>query len=243
MGHDGPVGMDVYAGPLSRYLAGDWATLVEQSAEASGRPALVLRPDTGPAMTAAESHAAALRWQGAVARQLGRDDVHWSDDPTAPYATDKPGLDGYAGVLLLAAYDERPHLDPRRSAPPGAPDSVTTFTAAPAYLAAQAEGAIRFSNLLHHAEWWLPVPKDVSTFVAARPAGPEARVGTVAMLLLELEALRERYGLDDDHLQDVRRYGPPPDGDPWNWGRFGLAAMLPLVRWAAAAGHPVILDY
>ena len=34
------MGLDVYAGPLTRYLAGDWLTIVQQAGLASGREVL-----------------------------------------------------------------------------------------------------------------------------------------------------------------------------------------------------------
>ncbi len=237
------MGMDVYVGPLSRYLARDWQTIVEQAGEASGRPVQVLRPDGGEPPSPVEALEASRRFQHQVAEQIGRDDIGWPDDPSWPYATDKPDWDGYAGLLLLAAYDERPHLDPRRASPPRPADSVKRFTEAPAYVAAEDERPLRYSTLLHHVEWWLPIPDDVHIFVTARPSGEEARVGSVEMLHLELDVLRKRYGLTEEHLAGIRRHGPPHDEDPWNWGRFGLACLLPLVGWAREARHPVLLDY
>ena len=237
------VGMDVYAGPLSRYVGGDWRTVAEQAAEAVGQRVGHARPNGQPALTPWKAHGVAVRWQGEITRQIGRGDLSWHDDPAAPYATDSPEWDGYAGLLLLAAYDERPHLDPRRSEPPGTPDSVRDFTDAPAYVATQKEGPLRYVSLLHHVEWWLPVPEQVHLFATTRPNGERAWVSSVGMLRLELDVLRTRYGLSEEHLAAIRSAGPPPDDDPWNWGRFALAAMLPLVRWAGAAGHPVILHY
>ncbi len=237
------MGMDVYVGPLSRYLARDWRTIVEQAGEASGRPVEVVRPEDDGPPSPDDALEASRAFQRQVAHELGRDDIGWADDPSWPYATDKPDWDGYAGVLLLAAYDERPHLDPRRQTPEQPLDSVKRFTEAPAYAAAEDERPLRYSTLLHHVEWWLPLPDDVHIFATERPGGQSARMGSVAMLDLELGVLRTRYGLTEDHLTGIRRHGPPDDEDPWNWGRFGLACLLPLVRWAREANHPVLLDY
>lgn len=39
------MGLDLYAGPVTRYLAGDWLTILQQMGEANGIDVVVSRPN------------------------------------------------------------------------------------------------------------------------------------------------------------------------------------------------------
>ena len=107
------VGLDIYAGPVTRYVAGDWLTIVQQAGAASGIPVEVIRPNE-PADAIHDTsvvEVAVGEWQGRLLQSL---DVvgDWADTADAPYSTDKPDWDGYGAVVLLAAGRERPDLAP-----------------------------------------------------------------------------------------------------------------------------------
>ncbi len=38
------MGLDIYAGPVSRYAGGGWQTIVEQAGAAAGMPVITVRP-------------------------------------------------------------------------------------------------------------------------------------------------------------------------------------------------------
>src|SRR5258708_1590693 len=70
-----------------------------------------------------------LRWQSRLCGALGGAQA-WAERADLPYWTDKPGWDGFGGMVLLAAYDERPDLWPESAEDPG------EFGSSPAYAAA-----------------------------------------------------------------------------------------------------------
>jgi hypothetical protein len=153
-----PVGLDLYVGPLTRYHLGDWLTAVQQIGQDMGITVEVdrHRPEPQEPITDPDQVLAVVRqWQSGLGEALGCQ-ADWPEDTTLPYWTDKPDWDGYGGLLLLAAYDERPDLRPDRSDSSGrqpATDQPRAYEEAPAYQAASAQPQ-RYPSLLRGAEWW-----------------------------------------------------------------------------------------
>ncbi|GAB3436701.1 hypothetical protein GCM10027517_07150 [Phycicoccus ginsengisoli] len=240
------MGMDVYVGPLARYLARDWMTTVQQVGAATGRPVQVLRPDDEPAPDRGSADAMAAAWQRELLEALGSD-TPWADRCDLPYWTDKPDWDGYGGLVLLAAYLERPDLEPspaRGLLRRARGDEPRDFGEAEAYRAASAAPK-RFPSLLGATQWWLPVETGGRVFRASRPDGPLTTMAPLSRLLLELKDLAEAIGLaDKDERLAIRAAGPPDRGaDVATCGRFGLSVFLPLAAHAYVERQPLVLDF
>src|SRR3954471_11068140 len=105
------MGLDIYVGPLCRYYAGDWETVVQRRAREQGIALNVVRAqpasadalrdpkDTLPIVTAwREGLALALKDEGVS--------LFWQEQPDGIYFTDKPAWDCYGDLLLWAAYSE-----------------------------------------------------------------------------------------------------------------------------------------
>jgi hypothetical protein len=108
------VGLDLYCGSLTRYHVGDWFTVVAQAAMASGVAVRVERTQAEPPDAIHDPdliHEAVLAWRRGLGEGLGVA-LDWPEDGDALYQTDKPDWDGYGAVVLLAAYDDQPHLNP-----------------------------------------------------------------------------------------------------------------------------------
>lgn len=240
------MGMDVYVGPLSRYLARDWLTLVQQVGAATGRRVQVLRREDPPAPDPEAAEAMVATWQRELLEALGSD-TPWGEHRELPYWTDKPDWDGYGGLVLLAAYLERPELVPvQRGGFLRRPhtDDPRDFQRAEAYQAASA-APTRFLSLLGGTEWWLPVETRGRVFRAPRPDGPVTTMAPLSRLLLELKDIAEAIGLTDrEERAAIRAAGPPdPDADVETCARFGLSTLLPLAGKAYVERQPLLLDF
>src|SRR5260221_13827342 len=118
--HGRRMGLGVYVGPLTRYHMGDWGLIAQQAGEQLGMKVPIVRPRPEPADAITDPAAvldAVLGWQSRLCAALGGAAVARTRRPA--YWTDKPGWDGYGGLVLLAAYDERPDLRPEAGEDPG----------------------------------------------------------------------------------------------------------------------------
>lgn len=240
------MGMDVYVGPLTRYLLGEWLTVVQQAGLANGVQVQVLRPQTNEPADPAEVEARLSAWQLELMGALGGG-TPWSDDPDLPYWTDKPDWDGYGGLVLAAAYAECPELAPtgrrgvfRRAVA----DDPREFEKSAAYMEAS-KAPKRFRTLLHGTQWWLPVETAGRAFRAPGPDGETRMMAPVSALLTELRDLSEVMGLTDrDERNAIRQAGPPEARDDVDsYARFGLAVFLGLAAKAYIERQPLLLDY
>jgi len=262
------VGLDIYAGPVSRYAGGGWQTIVEQAGAAAGMPVITVRP--GESMQDLMSRALAeggdapireirmtdiqprtqpiAEWKAGVLRSLGLNE-EWDDRPDGEYYTDKPGWEGYGAVVLLAAYDEHPELAPgakvkrvvgSRTVAAVAPGE---FGEADAYKAASAS-PLRYPTLLR-AEWCLPISGGPALFAAPTPGGKQVTMGHVSRLLEELHLLNERtLRLSAADTEKARRAVQPPDLASFeSMAPFGLSIITATAGFAAAHQVAWIMDY
>ena len=110
-----PVGLDVYAGSLTRYYSGNWDTIVQQTGRMQGFPVHMLRASAPKDVEKNQDkiQAAVLGWRDRLSKGLQvrlSSPLDWDESAEAPYATDKPGWDCYSALLLWAAYAEHPEL-------------------------------------------------------------------------------------------------------------------------------------
>lgn len=242
------MGLDVYVGPLTRYTLGDWLTVVQQAMRAAGHEARVVRaePEPDDVITDPAVVSDVVRsWRASLLGALGSPQG-WADEADLPYWTDKPDWDGYGGMVLLAAYDERPELRPgnrrglfRRQ---NGVDSPRAFLDAPAFKRASADPT-KYPTLLSGVEWWLPIEGAPTVFEAPRLTGEPTRMGRVDQLAAELTLLADAIGVEDE-LDQLRQAGPPDSlTDVEAAGRFGLAVFIELARTAQLAQQPLLLDY
>jgi hypothetical protein len=245
------VGLDVYVGPLTRYYAGTWKTVVQQAAEAAGMPFNVVRaaavPEdkiTDPVVIAD----AARMWQAVISQGL-ETNVSWPEGGDLPYWTDKPDWDGYGAVVLLAAYQVCPELSP--SPKRGLlsrkmnPELPRQFHESPAYRCAVKKGGGGYPSLLLGVEWWLPLESGPRVFEAADFGGKMRRMSRVDELRHELNRLNDAtLQLDSAAMSAARDWGPSaPDEPVSKLAPFGLSVMLPLAEQAEVSRQPMLLDY
>jgi hypothetical protein len=246
------MGLDIYAGPVSRYVCGDWSTIVQQVGAQQDIQVEVLRPNQplGASDDADVVASVVRQWQSEILAKLHTAAAGWVESADGPYLTDKPDWDGYGAVILLAAYIERPDLAPgaaRRQGlrrRPVTPTLPRDYPDAEAFKAASAAPA-RFPTLLTGAEWCLPIAVGPSVFEAESPHGTVLTMGSVDKLLNELKDLNScTLQLSASGLDNAFSLGPPrPHAQVDEVAPFGLASLLKLAEFAVEHRVAWIMDY
>ena len=245
------MGLDLYAGPVSRYVAGDWKTIVQQAGEAAGTPVIVMRQNE-PADRVTDVNEvtkAVANWRQGLIRSLGLNE-EWDEDVGGDYYTDKPDWDGYGAVVLMAAYEEQPTLAPgskvRRLLGSSVVPAVAPaqFPEAQAFKAA-AQSPSRYPTLLTGAQWCLPLVGGPMVFRAPSPNGTPLTMGHVSRLAEELALLNQRtLRLSAADMESARQAGPSEPGSSVDaTAPFGLSVLMAAADFAASHRVAWIMDY
>ena len=234
------MGLDIYAGSVTRYVAGNWLTIVQQAGAASGQTVVMYRPNEPHDVErdADVVRGAVLAWRGGLLAAMDRRADDWVEDADAPYRSDKPAWSGYGAVVLLAAHLERPDLAPgtpvRKGLRRRAVDSVPpqAFANSEAFKAV-ATAPSRFPTLLRGAEWCLPIGPDGPIFEAPAPNGTAIRTGSVDRLLAELRDLNDNtLRLTPAEMEEAIAGPSGRSGSDAEYARFGLALLTELAEFA-----------
>ena len=194
------MGLDIYAGTLTRYYSHNWKTVVQQWAEENGYAFNRITPDGETAdneeeMSPAEIQAAVENWRDQILSAISQPGqppyTPWPEDNEKPYYTDKPDWDAFGAMLLVAAchtYDE--------PVPPTV-EKDWNFGEHP-LVARLGSDEERVWSLLRGATWWLPLP-DSFLFQAPLPTDDQAMIATLGGLRKELEKLNQlAWQADED---------------------------------------------
>lgn len=234
--------LDLYAGPLVRYYRDDWETVAQRWSRESGTPLTVIRPnvDPGPPPSVAEVLEALSAWRDFLNRGLAdklKHPIEWQEDPSGEYLTDRPGHDGYAALILWAAYAEEPSLTPPARVP-------SDYGEDPAFKAVAAEARkSAYGQLLHEVEIWLPVAFPFSCVVPHLGEG-EVGVGSVPTMREQLQSLNDHtWRANPADLERWRAAQPDRRGPLEAAAQFGFAVVEHVTRWAAEHRVPMKLDY
>jgi hypothetical protein len=253
------VRLDVYVGPLSRYYAGAWETIVEQEGRRLGRQVDAVRRTPFPSGDLQVVRRRVIEWQSGLSDTLmgsvGR--LSWAESPTDDYVTEKLDWAPFVSVCLLAAHadgleDRLPRLVPTGSRAMTLWDRLGRRTQAPEPLghrigrlfgrsSTYAPPPRRFSQIVG-PEIWLPL--DASAVIETNDAlGVRRTFGANGSLLAELRQLNaQTFRASDEGLAEWAR--DAPEGDAFEpAAHFGLAVMLSLAATAVDRRQPLVLDY
>lgn len=255
------MGLDIYAGTLTRYYSHNWKTAVQQWAEKNGYTFQKITP-SGPAADAEELSPVEIQrgvenWRDQILAAISQPSCAlWPEDNERPYYTDKPDWDAFGAMLLVAAchtYDEPV---------PRTVEKRWDFMKYPVMdrLASDEE---RVWSLFRGATWWLPLPGSFF-FQAPLPTGDTAVIGTVDGLREELEVLnRMVWQADEDTIliwTDTEGYPVDctmsPGGqyskadivehtqyDTESLAKYAFSMFWRAMRFAEEQQVPILLDY
>lgn len=259
------MGLDIYAGTLTRYYAHNWKTVVEQWAEENGYSFQRITADgqkspNGQEMSPFTIQKAIEDWRdqtlAAISRPRQKPYVPWPEDNEKPYFTNKPDWDAFGAMLLVAAchsYDE--------PVPPAVPKNWE-FMEHP-LIKRLSEDEEKIWSLFKGADWWLPLP-DGFMFQASLPTGNQAVIATTAALRMELEKLNSlAWQADENTIYNWSRTEGYPvdmetgsDGslternlqanmqyDTWSLAKFSFSIFYQALNFAEENQVPILLDY
>ncbi|MBR6044200.1 MAG: hypothetical protein IKP47_01055 [Ruminococcus sp.] len=255
------MGLDIYAGTMTRYYARNWLTSVQQWGLEHGMQVNIVRPEGQEDENIAspeEIIAGVTDWRRGLIEWLGDNiegEPHWSEDNDAtPYYTDKPDWDAAEALLLYACakwLGKEPPATVRKNFDVYETELYKEFTE-------RKQGAV---SLFDSELWWLPL-NDPLMFRVPLPTGQEKTLSTVGMLKLELDAInaiewnaseeeiiswRDSEGYPDDAyyskekgLQMLEKHD---EFDTVSLAKFAFSILWQAVTFAQEHGTCVIFDY
>lgn len=232
---------DLFVGSFTRYISGDWENLGQRAAREQGIAYKIIRDnetEEAPPPTD-EIQATVAEWRDALNQGL-RDQLtaplDWSEEKSAPYVTDRPGWEGYAAVLLLAAYDDAPDLKRPKFLP-------AEWGEDPAYQKAISDDSDTSYPAILMANLWLPGEFDF--MFGVEDLGGNARaVASTAALAEELQALNEStFKATKKQMDEWRKVAPAEGSTLEDYAKFGLAVMSAMVAESVKLNAPLMPDY
>lgn len=263
------MGLDIYAGPLTRYFSGDWMTVVQRMAAEQGLEVVTVRPGEGPQAAAGGGGVF-----GRLLRKLGlKSDPPPGEDEADPAAVQQLVVawrDQLLQALTDSGIDAQPWNESREAdyetdkpawdnyghlllwaayaectdlEPPG--EAVERWHDDPALQRVQStEHTTAYPSLLKGAEVWLPLDFG-GGFETSLPNERRVTFGSLPRLRAELAALNDATWRADDAVVTKWRGGEGVElHAPFAAkAQFGFSVVDALSRFAHDRRVPMLLDY
>jgi len=227
---------DVYVGPLSRYIAGDWKTLGQQMAEQQGLKFVKVTPKEGllSKWLKPKPEKVYRDLREAIRNSLqaaGFSDPIWDDSPERDYVTDRPGWEGLVAFVAQYAYARNPELTP-----PAKALSMPELAEDPAF-EAELEKDGSPVEVIMSTRFFLP-----GTFSYAFNVGGHG-VAPIDLLDRALTTVCDFCSLDRQQLIQTPIDQVDEDATFAEATLYGTAIYARLVHEALAQNLPLIHDY
>ncbi|MBR5713142.1 MAG: hypothetical protein IKX54_06055 [Lachnospiraceae bacterium] len=253
------MGLDVYAGTLTRYYARNWKTIVQQWGEANGYQVNVVRSSADGGETASPEVIlqAVTGWRDQLIGQLGgslKKKPLWKEDNDAtPYYTDKPDWSALHALMLYVICKVN-----GQEVPVTVPKSFGLLGTTVYDEFMKKNPSI---SLMQCDCWWLPFGEDFM-FRYILPTGQEHMFATVGKLKEELRQINAiEWNADEETIIGWRDAEGYPEGivmgadkkvktmnDPDRYNTVSLAKFAFSILWQAVKhseqhGTLIIFDY
>ncbi len=239
------MGLDLYAGSLTRYFTRDFQTPSQRPA-AGGKGATTVRvtlegrarserraPD--PGLDPGGVRRRVMMWRAALAQRLGEQmtgRLDWDESNASLWMCEQPTWTGYGGLVLFAAYTERPDLAP-------AAIDIDAWAADAAYKAARADDESTYLHL-YRAEMWVPAAFPWPIRMEGLTRNTVA-VGSLTALVEELADLNARTWEVDLRPDALTPPEVSTDFEAAAWR--GFSVFYDMARRAKWHGLPMVMDY
>lgn len=232
--------LDVYAGPLTLYYAGQWENLGQAYARKQGYQYSLIRTQSedDAVRDPAKIRPAIADWRTLLSDALGDNiaaPLDW-DEASEDYMTGRPGWDGYGALILWAAYAEHPDLI--------RPSRNVDYRDDPAYkLSTVADATNLFPHVVRDIEFWLP-SAFTFTFKANAPNDDLVTFGSTEILWANLQALNDMtWRADRATIEKWGEHVPGQDASLEDTAKYGFSDMYFLAEYACRRHVPMKLDY
>lgn len=194
---DGDMGLDLYAGTLTRYYSHNWKTVAQQFAEANGLNFQTIRPqeDADDELSVDEIKGVVTQWQDSIIKGLDLDpELLWNEDyDVTPYYTNKPDWDALNALLVYIAAK---YSDKEVPATVDKNFDVYEHPVVKEFLETRDFKLTLFDG----NGWWLPIRKNI-IFDYVLPNSEESPLATSSLLLAELKRYNEfEWNADRDTI-------------------------------------------
>jgi len=177
------MGLDIYAGTLTRYYTHNWKTVVQQFAEANGMSFQTFRPqqDVEDELSVEEIKEIVIQWRDNIINGLNLNPMPlWNEDyDVTPYYTDKPDWDALNALLLYIAAKYS-----NKEVPPIIHKNIDIYKHP---IVKEFLKTKDFQLTLFDGNgWWLPIEQNIM-FNYVLPNSEKSPLSTSALLLAELK--------------------------------------------------------
>lgn len=253
------MGLDIYAGTMTRYYAKNWKTSVQQFCEEHGIKFNLITPTQNNECTVPpeEIQGDMQQWMSYLVKELTNSEIEgcepWVENNIKDYYTDKPDWCAFGALLLYAACKIY-----------NMPLSQTVakdwnYSNDPIVSRAFGDDELCWS-LFAGVEWWVPFDANIF-FKFPAPNGHEIMVGTTKGLLVELEIINQmEWNADEDIILSWKNTeGYPDDGyvkdgkyipgtihteyNTESLAKFAYSILYQSATFSQKNRVPVILDY
>ena len=222
------MGLDIYAGTLTRYYAHNWKTVTQQWAETNGFSFSRITPRGEQAAQEEEADPREIKnamknWQSQILEAISPKECppyeSWTEDNETPYYTDKPDWDAFGALLLYTA--ARTYGEPLQETV----EKNWDFENHPLIQRMGEDEDHGVWSLFIGASWWLPIA-DGLAFNAPCPTDEEITFSTTGALKMELEQINSiGWNADEETILSwSRSEGYPADAEIQN-GKLTKAGM------------------
>ena len=242
------MGLDLYAGTLTRYYTRNWKTAVQQWSEQNNVRCEIITPDGelgNENIDAEEVQSSTELWMEALISGLSNEDIFlkpWEENNEKEYYTDKPDWAGYGALVILSAClysgKEVPKLYEKFS---DWNDNliVQDLVKEESYI----------NSFLNGIEMWVPFEECMS-FSYILPTGKEANMSTVGQLESDLQYINKmRWNADEETILswfDIEMVSDESNEDVFDFdalSRFAYCIFYKAVLFAKENKVPIRLDY
>ncbi|MBD5528255.1 MAG: hypothetical protein HDR02_07595 [Lachnospiraceae bacterium] len=254
------MGLDIYAGTLTRYYAQNWKSMTQQWAEENGYTFSRITPGGAGENTASveEIREAMENWRNQILQSITPQGkplyAPWPENNEAPYYTDKPDWDAYGALVLYIAC--KSYGEPL----PPTVKAGWDFQNHPV-VQRMASDPDKHWSLFAGATWWLPI-EDGFWFEGPLPTDDPAVIATTGGLKAELEKANELgwQAAEETILSWRDTEGYPPDittkglfgrpkiqkqtqYDTESLAKFAFSILWRAVKFSQENRVPILLDF